>query len=254
MSVAFSAYNGMTLAATLGNIDTAFGWGAPNNVGLNTNAGIVIPYAGMGAGNLAVDLPAIQGRWNCDRSEENRRVYIDAFIRYILENFAGIPGTLIVTCEENIPAAGGAGVAFGGQIGHGKPDYLFSQLLIPAGPPGGNPTPRWNPSIVLEAKLDINSNGNHDYGENQLIAQMATARQMSIAQVIAPNQYQRGILTDGRYWRFYEFDFNGRSFVRTNAYDTLGAPIGGVAQNLLVLRLLRKFIANYNHIGGSIWL
>ena len=224
----------MTTAATLLAVTASAGGPAAT---LLTAAAPGPAYGGWGGPpGIGGHLAFIQGRWNCDRSEDNRRVYIDAILHAILQG-VGIPPPLIVTCQENIAA-----VAGGGQLGHGYPDYVISALF------GGGLIPQWNPSVIVEAKLDLTNGGAaaHNFGENQLIAQLTTAAQLAAGAGLGGLiNYQRGILTDGQFWRFYELFIPTNQFRRSRHYDiTVGADTPRI------FRLVRRFILNYANNAG----
>lgn len=233
-SAAFGAFNGITTAATLLAVAASNG-GPPATLLTGPNPGPA--YGGWaGPAGLAANLAWIRGRWNTDRSEDNRRVYIDAVFHQIIGG-GGIPPALIVTCQENIAAIGGAG-----QLGHGYPDYLISALF------GGGIIPQWNPSLIVEAKLNMNAAGTFDSGQNQLIAQLTTAAQIAAGAGLGGLvNYQRGMLTDGRYWRFYELFIPANIFRRSRHYDILIA-----ADQLRIFRLVRRFMLHYNN--NAAWL
>lgn len=237
-SVAFNAFNGLGQAATLAAAGPALGLGGAAPPVLTTAyPGPVWPGAWAGPAGLIANLAWIAGRWNLDRSEDGRRVYIDAVIHAILGG-GGMPAGLIVTCQEHVAAAAGAG-----QLGHGYPDYLISNLFA-----GGN-APQWNPSIIIEAKVNLAAGGAaNSYGECQLMAMLVTANQLAaVAALGGMINYQRGILTDGRFWRFYELFVPLAQFRRTPAYD-----LTVVADQLRILRRVRRFLLNYNNNAG--WL
>jgi hypothetical protein len=231
-SVAFSTLNGAgpnhaALGAALGvGGPTAIVTGAVGNIG-----GVAVPAM------LNNIVPTITGRWNIDRSEANRRVYVDAFLNAVVHTWnAAIPVPLMITCEETIGASGA-------RYGHGRLDYLLSALMAMA------VIPLWSPSFIIEAKLDLNQGGAAaDYGEPQLLAEIVTVRQLGVAagQGLG-NNFLRGALTDGRFWRFYEIDEILGTIRRSPALDTAD---GGM---ITVVRILRKFMINWN-AAGSLWI
>jgi hypothetical protein len=235
--MAFNAFNGLGQAATLAAAGPALGLaGAAPAVLTTANPG---PAFGAWAGpaGLIANLAWIAGRWNLDRSEDGRRVYIDAVIHAILAG-VGMPAGLIVTCQEHVAAVAGAG-----QLGHGYPDYLIS-VLFAAGV-----VPQWNPSIIIEAKVNLAAGGAlNDYGECQLMAMLVTASQLAAGLALGGLiNFQRGILTDGQFWRFYELFVPLAQFRRTPAYDLTVA-----ADQPRILRRVRRFLLNYNNNAG--WL
>jgi hypothetical protein len=149
-----------------------------------------------------------------------------------------MPAALVVTCQESVAAIGG-----GGQMGHGYLDYLMSALFF------GGIVPRWNPSVIIEAKLNLAQGGAaNDFGQEQLIAEMVTARQLAItAATGAVTNYQRGVLTDGRIWRFYELYGPTATIRRSRAYNITVA-----ADSARLLRLVRKFLKRWDDNAG--WL
>jgi hypothetical protein len=230
-SVAFSTLNGAGLAH--GALGAALNVGGPTNLAtlaVGNIGGVAVPAW------LTNILPTVTGRWNIDRSEANRRVYVDAFLNAVFGTWA-MPGPLMVTCEENIAASAL-------RYGHGRLDYLLSALMAPA------VIPLWSPALVIEAKLDLNSGGaGTDYGQQQLIGEIVTVRQLGVAagQGMGLN-FLRGVLTDGRFWRFYEIDEVNGNILRSPPHDTT-APAGITS----VVRILRKFMLNWN-AGGSQWI
>jgi hypothetical protein len=233
-SAAFSSFNGAGgFLATVG-AQLAAGGAAT----LLTAAAPGPAYgAWAGPGILPAHLTYVVNRWNCDRSEDNRRVYVDAVLHAVLSG-GGMPAALVVTCQESV-----APIPGGGQMGHGYLDYLLSALFI------GGIVPRWNPSVIIEAKLNLAQGGAaNDYGQEQLISEMVTARQLAIAAAAgAVSNYQRGVLTDGRNWRFYELDAPNATIRRSRPYDITVA-----ADYPRLLRLFRKFLKKWDDNTG--WL
>ena len=233
MSVAFNTLNAaglnhVALGAALGlGGATNRATGAVGNIG-----GVAVPAM------LTNIIPTITGRWNIDRSEANRRVYVDSFLNAVVHTWNGaIPVPLMITCEETIAA----NVAL---YGHGRLDYLLSALMF------GVVIPLWSPSIVIEAKLNLNHLGaGTDYGEHQLIGEIVTVRQLGLAagQGLG-NNFLRGVLTDGQFWRFYEINEVNGTIQRSPALDT---TVDG--NSTTVVRILRKFMLNWN-AAGSLWI
>jgi len=232
-NVAFSTLNGAGLNhAALG---PALGFGGATNLAqaaVGNIGGVAVPAM------LNNILPTVTGRWNIDRSEANRRVYVDAFLNAVMSTWNGaIPMPLMITCEENIAASGA-------RYGHGRLDYLLSALMM------GVVVPLWSPAIIIEAKLDLNNGGAAtDYGQQQLIGEIVTVRQLGVAagQGMA-NNFLRGVLTDGQFWRFYEINEANGNITRSPPLDT---TIGGDLTT--VVRILRKFMINWN-AAGSLWI
>ncbi len=233
-SVAFSTLNAAGL--NHGAMGAALGLGAPTALVADSHVGNVglVAVPAM----LTNILPTITGRWNIDRSEANRRVYVDAFVNAVADTWAAaLPFALMITCEENVAASGA-------RYGHGRLDYLFSALMF------GTTIPLWSPALVIEAKLDLNHGGAAaNYGEPQLLGEIVTVRQLGVAAGQGGGlNFLRGVLTDGRFWRFYEIDETNGNIQRSHAVDTTAD--GGMTR---VVRTLRKFMINYS-AGGSQWI
>ena len=234
MSVAFNTLNLAALNhAALG---PALGLGGATNLAVaaavGNIGGVAVPAM------LANILPTITGRWNIDRSEANRRVYVDAFLNAVMHTWNGaIPVPLMITCEESIAANAV-------NYGHGRLDYLLSALMA------GVVIPLWSPALVIEAKLNLNHGGAAaDYGEPQLIGEIVTVRQLGVAAGQgAANNFLRGVLTDGQFWRFYEINEVNGTIQRSPALDI---TVDGNATT--VVRILRKFMLNWNAVG-SLWI
>lgn len=165
----------------------------------------------------AVDLPGtvretlthIKNLWNLDRGETARRVYIDAWVTSAI--VAVRDGTVIITAEEFFelsiqPPAGAP------QRGTGRMDYLICEMALTV----GGVVPVYAPSLIIEAKAKLHNNPYNGVG--QLVAEIDTVRDEA-----GYNNPLRGIVTDGRYWRFVEVDPNTNYVYFTDRYDT-GAP------------------------------
>lgn len=230
MSIAFNNFNALGGGATLLHIAAGLG------LGPLAAANSAVPIGGVPAwpvpAALAARLGDIANRWRLGLTEANQRVLIDEFIYEVLFGPAGftpaMPPALHVTAERNVAVGGVAGaVAPGGQIGHGRFDYLVS---------GNAFAVNFIPSVVIEAKLNLGAG--MDFGQEQLMAQMATTRQIGFV----VRNYLRGILSNGRFWRFYEFDVPGNIIRRTN--PVLDATVAG--QQTHIAQLIRDFFCSYN--------
>lgn len=171
-------------------------------------------------------------RWNLDRSESARRVYVDMFIH---EALRGAIKSAIVTVEDYVNTA----------IGNGYIDYIVSAIDF------NSQTPVYEPSIVIEAKKGMSDTGKRDAYQWQLLAEMAGVKQASNT----PRHNYYGILTDGRYWCFYGVGSttnrnNQVSVLRSRLYDTWADDD---EQSLkIVLGALRKWYEQYGNPNG--WL
>lgn len=235
MSTAFSVLNGAALNHVALGAALAVAGGGPT--AMVPDAAIANVGAAAVPAHLVAALPTVLNRWNIDRSEANRRVYVDAYLNAVLRQWnANIPFALMVTCEENI----GMSAA---RYGHGRLDYLLSALM-------GVVIPLWSPALIIEAKLNLNHGGAAtNYGEHQLIGEIVTVRQLGVAAGQAPGQvFLRGILTDGRFWRFYEINAVTGQIQRSHALDTTNA-----GQRITVVRNLRKFVIGYS-AAVSLWI
>lgn len=160
----------------------------------------------------------IKNWWNLDRSEAARRTYIDAFVYEAMAKSKS--PSLIVTAEEYV--ANNAA-----WLGYGYFDYLLSAIDRDSG------RPIYTPSIVIEAKAYIP--GNPLYGQNQLLAEMVTLWQ------IKGTDITRGVLTDGRFWKFYELNMTTGFLPASIFYDTET----GEEHLTAVVGLLNKFFNMY---------
>lgn len=235
MSQAFSDFNN-NIANPDRVIAEGLGWPLLTTVQVLATGGPVIPQTAVPP-NLAIQLAYVAARWG-DASEAERRIQIDGFVQAIMEPMAqgavggmiiapgAINGLLRVVAEQHVAANVN-------RVGHGHLDYLIATQLA-----GADNVLR--PSVIIEAKANID-NLTRDFGQWQLCAELATARQIALGN----RRRTRGVLSDGRYWRFYELDTGALllrpTLTRTNAYD---ATNGG--DQISIIRLLQQFIANYN--------
>jgi hypothetical protein len=248
MSIPFSAFSNNAAtrnnaAQTIANGLNVAAWPAAGGGGggkaptaVINRGGINVPATVVPAG-IANQLALIAARWR-STSEAERRVMIDAYLIEVA-TAAGLPANPRIWLERSM-GAGGAGAAPGGalfpanaQIGHGPLDYIWSRPGV-----GG---PRWTRSTIVEAKRGLGGNGQR--GQWQVAAQMATGRQVQGSNA----RRLRGILTDGRYWRFYQLDCRRGRLHRTVAYD---ANVGG--QQTTIVRLTQKFLRYYGR-RADIW-
>jgi hypothetical protein len=173
---------------------------------------------------FAARLANTRNWWNLDRSEASRRTYIDNFIYYAIG--LSRSNTLIVTPEENI-APNTA------RLGSGRIDYLLSAINAQTA------VPIYNPSVVIEAKAFL---GGAALGENQLLAELMTLWQ------ITPSQqgFTHGVLTDGRFWKFYEWNMASGDIFGSVIYDSQDE------QGLIAtMSILTKFFRNYDSGNSS---
>ncbi|HEX8175065.1 MAG TPA: hypothetical protein VF543_08100 [Pyrinomonadaceae bacterium] len=162
--------------------------------------------------------------WNLDRSEASRRTYIDNFIYYAMA--LSRSQSLIVTPEESIAP----NMA---RIGSGRIDYLLSAINE------NTAVPIYNPSVIIEAKAFL---GDAPVGENQLLAEMMTLWQITASQ----QGLAHGILTDGRYWKFYEIAMASGYIFASRIYDSRND------QGLItIMSVLTKFFRLYDSGNSS---
>jgi hypothetical protein len=168
----------------------------------------------------------IKSRWNLDRSEAARRVYVDAFLQEALQD-ATIQS--IITVEENI-------VDNGQVLGAGYLDYIVAAIA------GGKV--QYEPSVIIEAKKGMTTTVIREQYQWQLLAEMSSA----INSPKVKRDYCYGILTDGRFWSFYTVGgaAGANKLVpvwRSKLYDTEAADNG--ATQKLVIGALRYWLASY---------
>lgn len=166
--------------------------------------------------------------WNLDRSEAARRTFIDAFVYEAMDKSKS--PSLIVTAEEAIAPNLT-------RLGHGYLDYLLSAI------DRSTTTPIYSPSIIIEAKASFA--GEPPNGQNQLLAEMVTLWQIKQAQ----QGYTRGVLTDGRFWKFYEMHMSAGFILMSPSYDAQA----DISQTIGVVSFLAKFFAMYDS-GNSAFI
>jgi hypothetical protein len=216
MSIAFADFNNLNSQ----NMLTAISQALNKNITIQDNSGpnnvnpVQLPT------DFTTRLAKIKEWWNLDRSEAARRSYIDPFVYEAMK--ASKSGSLIVTPEEGIPANLT-------QFGHGYLDYLVSAIDAETA------TPINSPSIIIEAKRSIA--GIPPDGQNQLLAEMVTLWQIKQTK----QGYTRGVLTDGRSWKFYEMYMSTGLILMSPVYDSEDLP-----QAVTVASFLAKFFAMYN--------
>lgn len=123
----------------------------------------------------------IQSRWNLDRSESARRVYLDAFLH---EAVRKATFNSIVTVEDSVAAG-----AFNGMI-----DYIVSAI------DAQTRMPIYRPSLVFEAKKKMETTAAVDGYRWQLLAEIGALR---AAKPVGGGDFCCGALSDGRYWCFF---------------------------------------------------
>jgi hypothetical protein len=169
---------------------------------------------------LGRNISELVRRWWLANGEAARRTIIDIFLRKVLARpehlYSGVYLEEVIGAHPNQPAHS---VSSGGQIGHGRLDYLISpalglppEFLVPldlgATLIQPNP-PDFREAVVVEAKACVFAQGQLlPEPMEQLAAQLATMWQLAQTQHVGLMQerYFRGILTDGRYWCFCQFD------------------------------------------------
>jgi hypothetical protein len=172
-------------------------------------------------------LKNIQNWWNLDRSEAARRAYIDAFVYEAMVKSKA--PSLIVTAEEFISPDRT-------RAGHGYLDYLVSPIDADTG------RPFYTPSVIIEAKAFIP--GNLVNGQNQLLAEMLTVWQIKQTS----QGFTHGVLTDGRFWKFYEMHMISSYLFASPFYDA-----AEIAQLTNVVGMIAKFFAMYDS-GNSAFM
>ena len=232
MSTAFGNMNGATALALNGIFaGTTFGnytFRVLTDANMN-NSTDGIPRANMPDAMVQM-LTSVQDLWNLDRSEAARRVYINAWITQSMA--AARNGTCVITPEETIAATlGGPGAL----PGHGRIDYLICEMV--AGPMLGAVVPEYAPSVIIEAKLDLSIAAFSGVG--QLVAELETLR----VKANYGTDPLRGVITDGRHWRFVELLPLHHDVSLTPLYDT-GIPGAWNAANCrCVWGRMRQFLS-----------
>ncbi len=225
MSLNFAWYNGVDSSDMIGQLQLALyplGQSPKLNPDLNPTVSAQVPST------FATTLQNIANWWNLPRSQAARDTLIDAYI-YQAMVLGTSPG-LMVSCEEFIAENNK-------RMGDGAISYLFSAIN------SGTSTPIYSPSIALEAQKSIiplpAGMDTEPNGQNIVLAEMATLWQLGNLQTGC----NRGVLTDGQYWVFYEIQFQQEQFIlnSTVSYDTDNSS--GVAS---VLGLLSRFFVNFS--------
>lgn len=179
----------------------------------------------------------IESRWNLDRSEAARRVYVDLYLHEAIHD-----GTFssIITVEEYLAQDNN-------YLGFGFLDYIVSSI-------SNDGAVQYHPSIVIEAKKGMDSLPNRAKYEWQLLAEMATLKQRSNLK----RNFYYGILSDGRFWSFYsvaalvERKTNQVPVMRSPLYDTRLDDSGQKDDLTLVLGALRKWMQLYGNSEGNL--
>lgn len=225
MSRAFSEYNSLSFPQ---NMLTAISQALNKTISFQDNSVPNIVNPVQLPPDFTTRLTNIKNWWNLDRSEAARRSYIDPFV-YEAMGQSKSP-SLIVTAEEYIASNST-------QLGHGYLDYLVSAINK------DTTTPIYSPSIIIEAKVSIV--GDPPNGQNQLLAEMVTLWQMKQTQ----QGYTHGVLTDGRFWKFYEMHMSAGLILMSPVYDSEG----DISQTIVVVSFLQKFFAMYDS-GNSAFI
>lgn len=223
MSQPFSYFNALPTATVLGQLSQAlFPLGGAVQFTDDVHPklpGVRVPD------DFLQRLQNIRNWWNLDRSEAARRTYIDAFI-YLAMDYAQST-SLIVTPEEYI-----APNLL--RLGAGYLDYLLAAINRQT------TAPIYNPSVIIEAKASLA--GATPDGQNQLLVEMVTLWQIEQTQ----QGLTHGVLTDGRFWKYYEMHMSAGTILATPLYDS-----NDLQQMPAVLGLLAKFFKLYNSSSSS---
>lgn len=242
MSIPFSDYDNAGIVANpaVTIADGLLGMGGagwPVGTAMNVVASAAAP-AGAGGypGALGGQMTYIANEWR-DLLEAERRLQIDAFVQAIMEPMAplapgGLPARTVA--EQTIALAGVGGVVgAGAQVGHGRLDYLISNIM-----PGLANNNRLRPSVIIEAKANIGGGGMN--GHWQMCAELATAKQLA-----GVTRNTRGVLTDGQRWKFYELE-SGAGMVGGPIYrHTAVLDYGVVANRQTIIDWLFAYLTNY---------
>jgi len=184
---------------------------------------------------FSVQLTNIKSRFNLDRSESARRVYIDVFLHEALPSAAR---EAIITIEEAISAAA---------IGQGTVDYIVAAVLA------GSETVQYQPSIIIEAKKGMSTVALRDGYQWQLLAEMAAAKECYDATpgAIKNRGHYYGVLSDGRYWTFYSVSTIVDRTNHLTAYrsDLLDSETASDCK--LIIGSLRYWMAQYTNASGG---
>jgi hypothetical protein len=224
MSRAFSDYNSLSFQNMLAAISQALN----KTISFQDNSAPVIANPVQLSPDFTIRRTNIKDWWNLDRSEAARRSYIDPFVYEAMDKSES--ESLIVTAEEYIASNST-------QVGNGYLDYLVSAI------DEHTTIPIYNPSIIIEAKVSIA--GDPPNGQNQLLAEMVTLWQIKETQ----QGYTRGVLTDGRFWKFYEMHMSPGLILMSPVYDSEG----DISQIIGVVSFLAKFFAMYDS-GNSAFI
>ncbi|KJV09193.1 hypothetical protein VZ95_13055 [Elstera litoralis] len=123
------------------------------------------------------------------------------------------------------------------------------------------PAPIWEQSLIIEAKRDLITQ--LPTAQWQICAILATQSQLLPLPAPPFPRYLRGILTDGRYWAFYQLSTALPTFQSTVLIDATapGMPAGvalvgggAVPGSEIVLRMLRKYVLLWNQTNVDGWL
>ncbi len=212
---------------------------------------ITIPRTILAFQTLAVNLGELVSRWWFNY-EAGRRSIVDVFLRLVLQRQDH--ATLGIYPEYRITPN-----MFNNQIGHGPLDYLIStqgmaplvrfynllnQNVLNQPPFPAVTNPDLLQSFVVEAKRDLQTQAQE--GELQLAAQLATLWQQMNRNAGNQAVYFKGILTDGRFWTFYQFNANLRSLQKTQRFDAATLrqppqPPQQMPQTQTIMRLIHRF-------------
>lgn len=297
---------GATRTSSAALIGYGMGWGAAATITPRPAVGLpgnfIVPNGPvLAVAGLNTDLLQLANRWWMNDSEMERRVAIDTFLRTFIHRVEhALVGIYQENTLANVPPLNRVSLAVGGQhfIGHGNLDYYITAPAPDGGPPqppaalviaagaGGvgrtalaaltqtnvaglaivPPAPDWTQGLVIEAKYNLVDQ--QPTARWQICAILGTLAQMLPLPAPLGPRYVRGILTDGRFWQFYQYSTAFQTFHCTPQIDatvTVGGGVGmpaGVAMggggavnyDELVLRMLRKFVLLWNQTNVDGWI
>ncbi|MCK6442925.1 hypothetical protein [Elstera cyanobacteriorum] len=297
---------GATQTSSAGVIGYGMGWGALATITPRPNPGLlgnfIVPNGPvLAVAGLNTDLLRLANRWWMNDSEMERRTAINSFLQTFIHR---LDHALIGIYQEitvaTVPPNRRVSLALPGQqyLGHGILDYYITAPAAVAAPPQPPaavvlaagaagvgraalaaltptniagaaivpPPPDWTQGLVIEAKYNLVDQ--QPTARWQLCAIMGTLAQMLPLPAPMAPRYVRGILTDGRFWQFYQYSTAFQTFHCSPMIDatvTVGGGVGmpaGVAMagggvinyDELVLRMLRKFVLLWNQTNVDGWI